>query len=79
MLAVFIDSCGANALDFSAGKGGLEDVRGIDGPFCGAGADDCVQLIDEEEDISIFLDLIHHRFDALFELSAVFCAGDHES
>ena len=37
-----------------------------------------MELVDEEEDVAILLDLIHDRFDPLFELAAVFCAGDHE-
>ena len=37
-----------------------------------------MDLIDEEEDIAILLDLIHHRFDPLFKLTAVFRSGDHE-
>ena len=37
-----------------------------------------MQLVDEEDDVFVATDFVHHGFDALFELAAVFGAGDHE-
>src|SRR6266496_4175753 len=39
--------------------------------------DDRVQLVDEEDHIFGTAYLVHHRFDALFELAPVFCSGNH--
>ena len=37
-----------------------------------------MQLVDEEDDVLGAANLVHHRLDALFELAAVFRAGDHQ-
>jgi hypothetical protein len=37
-----------------------------------------VKLVDEEDDVLVLADLVHHRLDALLELAAVLRAGDHE-
>jgi hypothetical protein len=37
-----------------------------------------VQLVDEEHDLAVrFFDLLEHRLEAVFELTAIFCAGEH--
>ncbi len=35
-----------------------------------------MQFVDEEDDVLVATDFVHHGFDALFELAAVFGAGD---
>ena len=47
------------------------------GPFGRAGADDRVQLVDEEHDVARPLDLVEHALETLLELAAVLGAGDH--
>jgi hypothetical protein len=37
-----------------------------------------VQLVDEEDDVLRAADFVHHRLDALFELTAILRAGDHQ-
>ena len=78
MLAVLRERGGADALDLPAGKGGLEDVGGVHRAFGGAGADDRVHLVDEQDDVLGTLDLVHDALDALFELAAILRAGDHQ-
>ena len=78
VLTVFRERGGADALDFAAGKGRLEDVGGVHRAFGGAGADDRVHLVDEQDDVLGALDLVHDALDAFFELAAVFRAGDHQ-
>ncbi len=46
-------------------------------PFRAAGADEGVQLVDEEDRVLGAADLVHHGLDALLELAAVLGAGDH--
>ncbi len=78
VLAVLIQRGGADALHFAAGEGGLEHVGGVDGALRGAGADDGVELVDEEDDLALGPDdLIHDGFHALFELAAELRTGDH--
>ena len=78
VLAVFVERGGADALQFAAAQGGLDDVRGVHRAFGGAGADDGVQLVDEEDDVLGAADLVHHGLDALLELAAILGAGDHQ-
>ena len=50
VLAVFVQRGGADAVQFAAGQHRLQHVAGIHRPFGLAGADDGVQLVDEEDD-----------------------------
>ena len=77
VLAVLVERGGPDALDFAAGQGRLEHVRGVDRPFRTAGADERVELVDEQDRVLRPADFVHHRLDALFELAAVLRAGDH--
>ena len=78
VLAVLVERGRADALELAARERGLEDVGGVHRALGGAGADDRVQLVDEEDDVPGALDLVHHGLDALLELAAVLGAGDHE-
>ena len=77
VLAVLVERRGADALDFAAGQGRLQHVRGVDRPFRAAGTDQRVQLVDEQDRVLRAADFVHHRLDPLFELAAVLRAGDH--
>ncbi len=77
VFSVFIERGGADALDLTAGEGGLEHVAGVDRAFGAAGADQRVKLVDEEDDVLGPADFVHDRLDALLELAAIFGAGDH--
>ena len=37
-----------------------------------------MQLVDKKDHVLGTSDFVHHRFDALFELAAIFCARDHQ-
>ncbi len=77
VLLVLVERRGADALQLAAGERGLQHVGGVDGPLGAAGADDRVQLVDEEHDVARGEDLLHHALQALLELAAVLRAG-HE-
>jgi hypothetical protein len=56
----------------------LEHVAGVHGALGRAGADDGVQLVDEEDDLALGVgDLLEHGLEAVLELAAVLGAGDH--
>ena len=78
VLAVLVERRGAHALELAAGKRGLEDVGGVHRALGGAGADDRVELVDEEDDVPGALDLVHDGLDPLLELAAVLRPRDHE-
>ncbi len=50
VLAVFVQCGGADAAQFAAGQRRFEHVRGVVGALGGAGADDGMQFIDEQQD-----------------------------
>ena len=76
VLAVLVERGRANALELSAGERGLQDVGRIDGAFGRSGPNEHVQLIDEQDAVAGALDLLDDLLEALFELAAVFGAGD---
>ncbi len=59
---------------------GLQHVAGVHRALGGARADERVQLVDEEDDLSVrFLDFLEDRLEALLELAAELRAGDHRA
>src|SRR5579885_2989610 len=76
--AVFGGGGGADALDFAAREGGFEDIGGVEGAFGAAGADQGVELIDEDDGVLIFKQLLHDSVQALLELAAVLGADDDQ-
>ena len=80
VLAVFVERGGADAVQLAAGQRGLQQIAGVHGAFGLAGADDGVQLVDEENDPpALGLDLGEHGFEALLELAAILGAGDQRA
>ncbi len=76
VLAVLVERGGADRLQLAAGERGLEDGGRVDRALGGAGADEVVQLVDEQDDVAALGDLLHHLLEALLELAAVLRAGD---
>src|SRR5262249_45056314 len=68
----------ADAADLAAAQGWLQDVRRIERPFRRAGADQRVQLVDEDDDVRVVGQLFHDRLEALFELTAILRPGDDQ-
>ena len=51
----------------------------VDGALGGAGADEGVDLVDEQHDVAAGLDLLEHLLQALLEVAAVTAAGDERT
>ena len=78
VLAIFVQRGGADGAQFAASQGRFQHVAGVNGAFGGAGADQGVQLVNEEDDLPFrFLDLLQNRLEAIFKLAAVLGAGEH--
>ena len=72
VLAVLVERRGADGAQLAAGEHRLEQVRGVDRALGGAGADDRVQLVDEEDDLAPrVLDLLEDGLEPVLELAAV--------
>jgi len=68
---VLVIGGGADALHLPGGQHGLEDVRGIHRPpGGGAGADDGMDLVDEQDDVLDLLEFGNHLFQPFLEVPA---------
>jgi hypothetical protein len=64
-------------MQLAASERGLEHVAGIDRAFGLAGADHCVQLVNEHDGAALVGgDVLQHRLESLFELAAILGAGE---
>ena len=80
VLLVLVERRRADGAQLAARERGLEHVRRVHRPFGRAGADERVQLVDEEDDVSLaLLDLLEDRLQAILELAAVLRAGDERA
>ncbi len=80
VLAVLVERGRADRAQLAAGQHRLQQVGGVDRAFGGTGADDRVQLVEEEDDLALrLLHLGQHRFQPLLELAAVFGAGQQRA
>ena len=77
VLAVLVERGGPDGLDLAARQRRLEHVGGVDRALGGAGADEGVELVEEEHDVLRLADLLHDRLEPLLELAAILGAG-HE-
>jgi hypothetical protein len=76
VLAVLVERRRADRLELTPRQGRLQDRGSVDRALGGAGADQVVELVDEEHDVAALGDLLHHLLQALLELTAVLGAGD---
>ena len=78
--AVLVERGRADGAQLAAGEHRLEQVARRDGALGGAGADDRVELVDEEDDLALARgDLSEHRLEPLLELAAVLRARDERA
>ena len=79
VLAVLVERGRADRLQLAAGERRLEDVGRVDRALGRAGADQRVQLVDEEHAVAGGLDLLDDLLEPLLELAAVLGAGDERA
>ncbi len=77
VLAVLFQGRRADATKLPTGESRLQHVRGVNRSFGGSGADEGVQLVDEQDVPSLrALDLAQQGLQSILELAAVLAAGD---
>ena len=77
ILPVFIEGCCTDAMQFSSGQHGLEQISRIHCAVAFSGSDNRMQLVDEENDIAIAcLYFIENRFQTFLKLTTEFCTGN---
>ena len=80
ILAVLVERRGTDAVQLAAGEHRLEQVAGVHAAFGLAGADNGVQLIDEQQDASLPLaHFLEHGLEPFLEFAAVLCARDQRA
>ena len=80
VLLVLVERGRADGAQLAAGEHRLEQVGRVDRALGGAGADDRVQLVHEEDDLALGVgDLLQDGLQALLELAAVLGAGEQRA
>ena len=80
ILAVFVEGGRAYAVEFAARQHRFQKVAGVHCAVALAGADDEVDLINEQQDTAFaLLDLVEHRLQTLLKLALVLCTGDERA
>ena len=76
-LAKLVERRRPDAAELAPREGGLEEVGGVHRPFGRSGADDRVQLVDEQNDEpGGGFDLFEHGLQTIFELAAILRTRD---
>ena len=80
VLAVLVKRGRADRVQVATGECRLQDVAGVHGALGGTRAHDGVELIDEQDDLTLgLLYLLEHGLQAVLELAAVLGAGDQRA
>ena len=79
VLAVLVERRRADRLQLAAGEQRLQDRCGVDRALGGTGADEGVDLVDEDDDVAAGADLLGDLLQALLEVTAVAGAGDERA
>ena len=79
VLPILVQRGSADGLQFTASQHRLEDAGGVDRALGCAGADQGVDLIDEQHDVAAGLDLLQHLLQALLEIAAITAAGNQRT
>src|SRR6185437_9342911 len=79
VLAVLIERGRADGLQFAPRQHRLEYRSRVDRTLRGAGLDQSVDLVDEQDDVTAGADLLEHLLEPLFEVTAIPRAGDQRA
>ena len=80
VLAVFVEGGGAHAVELAPGQRRLEHIAGVHGALGLAGADHRVQLVDEQNNLSLLLgEIVEHRLQAFLEFAPELGSGDERA
>ena len=80
VLAVLVEGRRPDRVQLAAGEHRLEQVAGVHRAFGRAGADDGVQLVDEQDHPALgVLDLLEHGLETLLELASELRAGNQRA
>src|SRR5262249_6385775 len=75
VLAVLIEGCGTDALQFAACEGWLENVRGVNSTFCRTGTNQGMNLVNENDAVSTIANFFYDFLQALFKFATILGTG----
>ncbi len=80
VLAVFVERCGADAVQLSARQHGLQQVAGVHGALGFTRTDHCMQFVDEQNNLALRrLHFLENSLEPLFELAPKLRARDQRA
>ena len=80
VLAILVESRRADGVQLAACQRRFEHVARVQAAVTGARPDNRMQLVDEQDDVSVaLLDFAQHCLQAVLEFTAVLCARDHRT
>ena len=79
VLPVLVQRRCTDGLQLTAGQHRLEDARRVDRAFGGAGTDEGVDLVDEQDHVAPGLDLLEHLLQPLLEVASVAATRDQSA
>src|SRR5262245_53157395 len=80
VLAILVESRCANRVQLTTGEHRLEHVRGVHRALGSAGADDGMEFVDEQDDLTSGIrDFLEHRLEPFFEFAAVLRTSDERT
>ena len=79
MFAVFIERGCTNHMQLAARKRWFQDIGCVHGTLGSSRTDKQVQLVNKDDDVTLFFDFGNNFFEAIFELTSIFRAGNHTS
>ena len=71
VLAILVEGGGTDGLKLASGEHGLEDRGSVDRALGGSCANECVELVDEQDDVAARLYLFEDLLEALLEVASV--------
>ncbi|MNZ90104.1 hypothetical protein D3C78_1090580 [compost metagenome] len=72
IFAIFIKRCSTDTLQLTTCQCRFQNVGGIDSAFCTTRTDQCVQFVDEQDNVACLTDFVHNFFQSIFKLTAIF-------
>ena len=80
VLAVFVKRCRADASQFAAGECRLQHIRRVHGSLRRACADDSVEFVNEEDDLSLGLfNISEDCLESVFKFATIFTPCDERA
>ena len=77
VLSVFLNCRCTDDLHLSPCKSRLENVGCVNCALCRTCADECVNLINKEDNVACLGNLVDGRLDSLLKVATVFCTCNH--